>query len=113
MRLFFTKTVPALIVQRFDEFLALRGSIAFDIEGETATVCFADPDPVREGLDPAAGLTVRFTEKAFAQFTEGTLDVVGAIRDGSIRATGDFELLNGLATLMRPLQSNTLGWSAE
>ncbi len=108
----FEKTLPSMLVARFDDFLALSGSIAFDIDGDGWTLTFGQLEaPVRHELDEAAELELRFTAPAFQAFCDGTLDAPAAIATGQVTAVGDLELLSALATLMLPLQRD-LGWDA-
>ncbi len=112
---FFGRLLPGLIVQRFDDFLATQGSVAFDVKGEGGgkwTFHFADPDPIREGFDEAAGLRLTFAEPAFESFVAGTLDAVTAVTSGQVKAAGDVELLAALGVLMMPLQRDNRGWDA-
>lgn len=108
----FDRTLPALLVSRFDDFLAVSGAISFKIGDGAWTLNFGDVEnPVREGAIPDADLRLRFTPAAFESFIEGTLDPVAAIGRGDVRASGELELLATLATLMMPLQRD-LGWDA-
>lgn len=112
---FFDRLLPGLVVSRFDDFLATRGSVSFKVRGDAGgqwTFHFADPDPIREGFDEEADLCLIFHEPAFAAFVEGTLDAADAVAKGEVKAWGDFELLNALAMLMTPLQRDNLGWDA-
>ncbi|MGV3621202.1 MAG: SCP2 sterol-binding domain-containing protein [Archangium sp.] len=109
----FEKTLPALLVSRFDDFLAVDGEIAFTVGGQSWTLSFADvEEPVKAGASKEATLKLRFTEAAFTSFIEGTLDVPNAVRGGEVKASGDLELFATLATLMMPLQRDNLGWDA-
>jgi putative sterol carrier protein len=108
----FQKTLPALLVSRFDDFLAVSGSISFKVGDGAWTLNFGDVEnPVAPGAIPDADLRLKFAPAAFAQFVEGTLDPVAAIGRGDVKASGDLELLATLATLMMPLQRD-LGWDA-
>ncbi len=112
-RTWFEQKLPALLVSRFDDFLAVSGAIAFEVGDEAWTLTFADLDsPVREGAAADADLRLRFTPPAFAAFVEGTLDPVAAIGQGQVKAKGDLELLGTLGTIMMPLQRD-LGWDAS
>lgn len=109
---FFNRLLPTLVVSRFDDFLATSGSVAFDIKGDTGgqwTFHFGDPEPIRDGFDEAADLRLTFQSPAFDAFVEGTLDAVGAVTAGQIKAAGDLALLSSLAMLMMPRQRD-LGW---
>jgi hypothetical protein len=112
---FFQHLLPGLVVARFDDFLATRGSVAFDVrgpEGGQWTFHFADPEPIREGCDEAADLTLSFDADAFEAFVGGTLDAAEAVGRGAVTAHGDVELLGALGVLMTPLQRDNLGWDA-
>ncbi len=112
---FFSRLLPGLVVSRFDDFLATKGSVAFKVRGESGgqwTFHFADPEPIREGFEEDADLHLIFQEPAFAAFVSGTLDAGDAVAKGDVKAWGDFELLNALAMLMTPLQRDNLGWDA-
>ncbi|MDX2008641.1 MAG: SCP2 sterol-binding domain-containing protein [Myxococcaceae bacterium] len=112
---FFQRLLPGLVVARFDDFLATRGSVAFDVrdpEGGQWTFHFADPEPIREGFDDAADLKLAFDADAFEAFVAGTLDAAEAVGRGAVSAEGDFELLSALGVLMLPLQRDNLGWDA-
>ncbi|MFO0597827.1 MAG: SCP2 sterol-binding domain-containing protein [Myxococcaceae bacterium] len=109
----FDKTLPALLVSRFDDFLAVQGAISFKIGDGAWTLNFGDVEnPVSTGAIPDADLRLKFTPPAFEQFIAGTLDPVAAIGKGDIKFSGDLELLSTLATLMMPLQRDNLGWDA-
>lgn len=111
-RSWFERKLPALLVSRFDDFFAVSGVISFQVGDEAWTLTFADLDePVREGATADADLRLRFSPPAFAAFIEGTLDPVAAIGAGEVKASGDFELLGTLGTIMMPLQRD-LGWDA-
>ncbi len=111
-KVWFERTLPALVISRFDDFLSMTGAIAFEVGDEAWTLTFADVEsPVREGASEDAGLELRFSPTGFAAFTEGTLDVAQATGSGEISATGELELLQSLARLMVPLQRD-LGWDA-
>jgi len=111
-RRWFERQLPSLVVSRFDDFLAMEGSISFEVGDEGWTLTLGDVEkPVRSGATPDADLHLRFTLPAFAAFTDGTLEVAKALRQGELEAWGDFELLVTLSTLMSPLQRN-LGWDA-
>lgn len=108
----FDRTLPALLISRFDDFLAVSGAISFKVGDGAWTLNFGDVEnPVSEGAIPDADLRLKFTPSAFEQFITGTLDPVAAIGKGDIKASGDLELLATLATLMMPLQRD-LGWDA-
>lgn len=108
----FERQLPALLVSRFDDFLAVTGDISFQVGDEAWTLTFGDVEsPVKAGATPAASLRLRFTPPAFQAFIDGTLDPVAAIGRGEVKASGDFDLLATLATLMMPLQRD-LGWDA-
>ena len=108
----FERQLPALLISRFDDFLAVQGDISFQVGDEAWTLTFADIDePVRAGATPEAALRLVFTPAAFEAFVDGSLDPVGAISRGEVKASGDIELLSILATLMMPLQRD-LGWDA-
>jgi hypothetical protein len=108
----FDRTLPALLVSRFDDFLAVSGAISFKVGEGAWTLTFGDVEnPVSAGAIPDADLRLTFTPPAFEQFIEGTLDPVAAIGSGDIKASGDLELLSVLATMMMPLQRD-LGWDA-
>lgn len=108
----FDRTLPALLVSRFDDFLAVSGAISFKVGDGAWTLNFGDVEnPISEGAVADADLRLKFTPPAFEQFIEGTLDPVAAIGNGDIKASGDLELLSILATLMMPLQRD-LGWDA-
>lgn len=108
----FERQLPALLVSKFDDFLAVQGDISFSIGDEAWTLTFGDLDePVRAGATPTAALRLKFTPPAFQEFIDGSLDAVAAIGRGDIKASGDIELLATLATLMMPLQRD-LGWDA-
>lgn len=108
----FERQLPALLVSRFDDFLAVQGDISFQVGDEAWTLTFGDvEEPVRAGATPGASLRLRFTPSAFEAFVAGTLDPVAAIGRGEVKGSGDFELLATLATLMMPLQRD-LGWDA-
>ncbi|MDP1824160.1 MAG: SCP2 sterol-binding domain-containing protein [Archangium sp.] len=108
----FERQLPALLVSRFDDFLAVQGDISFQVGDGAWTLTFGDvEEPVRQGATPGAKLRLKFTPPAFEAFVGGTLDPVAAIGKGDIKASGDFELLATLATLMMPLQRD-LGWDA-
>lgn len=108
----FDRTLPALLISRFDDFLAVSGAISFKVGDGAWTLNFGDVEnPVSEGAIPNADLRLKFTQPAFEQFITGTLDPVAAIGKGDIKASGDFELLATLATIMMPLQRD-LGWDA-
>ncbi|MCA2980274.1 MAG: SCP2 sterol-binding domain-containing protein [Myxococcaceae bacterium] len=112
---FFQRLLPGLVVARFDDFLATRGSVAFEVRGPTGgrwTFHFADPDPIREGFDEAADLCLVFDADAFAAFVEGSLDAPDAVARGAVTARGDVELLGALGVLLMPLQRDNLGWDA-
>jgi hypothetical protein len=112
---FFDRLLPGLVVARFDDFLATRGAVAFDVrgpEGGQWTFHFADPDPIRTGLDADADLQLVFEGPAFEAFVAGTLDAADAVMKGDVSASGDFELLGALGVLMQPLQRDNLGWDA-
>ena len=112
VKTWFTRQLPALLISRFDDFLAVQGAISFTIGDEAWTLTFADVDePVRAGATPDAALRLKFTLPAFLAFVDGSLDAVTAIGKGDIKASGDVELLATLATLMMPLQRD-LGWDA-
>lgn len=109
----FEKTLPALLVSRFDDFLAVDGEISFTVGAQSWTLSFADVDePVKAGAAKDATLKLQFSEAAFEKFIEGTLDVPAAVRGGDVKARGDLELFATLATLMMPLQRDNLGWDA-
>lgn len=108
----FDRTLPALLISRFDDFLAVSGAISFKVGDGAWTLNFGDVEnPVSEGAIPDADLRLKFTQSAFEQFITGTLDPVAAIGKGDIKASGDLELLATLATIMMPLQRD-LGWDA-
>lgn len=108
----FERQLPALLISRFDDFLAVQGDISFQVGDEAWTLTFADIDePVRPGATPDAALRLAFTPAAFQAFVDGSLDPVGAIGRGEVKASGEIELLATLATLMMPLQRD-LGWDA-
>lgn len=112
---FFERLLPGLVVHRFDDFLATRGAVAFDVRGPTGgawTFHFADPDPIRPGYDKTAELRLVFQEHAFEAFVSGTLDTLAAVTSGDVKASGDFELLAALGVLMLPIQRDNLGWDA-
>lgn len=112
MNAWFSTRLPALVVARFDDFLTLEGTIGFDVAGDRWTLVLGDPEsPVRHEKASDANLSLKFTARAFEQFTEGALDVAAAVRSGQVTATGRFELLDGLAMLMTPVQRD-LGWDA-
>lgn len=109
----FERTLPALLVSRFDDFLAVQGEINFHVGDEAWTLSFSDVEtPVKPGSTPDAALTLRFKPEAFLSFIDGTLDTASAVAKGDVKAAGDFELLAILATLMQPLQRDNLGWDA-
>jgi putative sterol carrier protein len=108
----FKRQLPALLISKFDDFLAVQGDISFQVGDEAWTLTFGDLDePVRDGATPDAALRLKFTPPAFLAFVDGSLDPVAAIGRGEIKASGDIELLATLATLMMPLQRD-LGWDA-
>ncbi len=108
----FERQLPALLVSRFDDFLAVQGDISFQVGDSAWTLTFGDVDePVKSVATPGAALRLRFTPPAFQAFVDGTLDPVAAIGRGEVKASGEIELLAILATLMMPLQRN-LGWDA-
>ena len=108
----FERQLPALVVSRFDDFLAVQGAISFEVGDEGWTLTFGEVEkPVRAGATAEADLHLRFTPPAFAAFADGTLEVATALRQGELEAWGDFQLLVTLSTLMSPLQRN-LGWDA-
>ena len=108
----FEERLPALLISRFDDFLAVHGAISFQVGEGAWTLNFGDVDePVRSGATPDAELRLRFTPPAFQAFVAGTLDPVAAIGEGAVKASGDVGLLATLATLMMPLQRD-LGWDA-
>jgi hypothetical protein len=112
---FFQRLLPGLVVARFDDFLATRGSVAFEVSGAGGgqwTFHFADPDPIREGFDGEADLQLTFDADAFEAFVGGTLDAADAVARGAVSAEGDVELLSALGVLMMPLQRDNLGWDA-
>ncbi len=112
IKTWFMRQLPALLISRFDDFLAVNGDISFQIGDEAYTLTFADLDePIRVGANPKAALRLKFTPHAFMSFVDGSLDPVAAIGKGDIKASGDIELLATLATLMMPLQRD-LGWDA-
>ena len=112
IKTWFMRQLPALLISRFDDFLAVNGDISFQIGDEAYTLTFADLDePIRVGANPKAALRLKFTPQAFLAFVDGSLDPVAAIGKGDIKASGDIELLATLATLMMPLQRD-LGWDA-
>lgn len=109
---FFERLLPALCVQRIDDFFGYSGRIAFEVRGEGAwTFTFANPEPVAAGFDEGADLRLWFSPEAFGHFVDGSLDAAGAIAQGEIKAKGDFELLGALGVLMMPVQKG-LGWDA-
>jgi len=108
----FEQQLPALLVSRFDDFLAVQGDISFQVGDKAWTLTFGDIEgPVKAVATPGAALRLRFTPPAFEAFVDGTLDPVAAIGRGEVEASGKIELLAILATLMMPLQRN-LGWDA-
>ena len=108
----FERQLPALLISRFDDFLAVQGDISFQVGDGAWTLTFGDvEEPVKAGATPTAKLRMKFTQPAFEAFVAGTLDPVTAIGKGEVKASGDFELLATLATLMMPLQRD-LGWDA-
>jgi hypothetical protein len=112
---FFERLLPGLVVSRFDDFLATRGAVAFDVQGPGGgqwTFHFADPDPIRDGFDADADLRLTFEADAFEAFVSGTLDAAEAVSRGAVSAEGDVELLSALGVLMMPLQRDNLGWDA-
>jgi putative sterol carrier protein len=112
IKTWFTRQLPALLISKFDDFLAVQGDISFQIGDEAYTLTFGDLDePVKVGATPKAALRLKFTPHAFLSFVDGSLDPVAAIGKGDIKASGDIELLATLATLMMPLQRD-LGWDA-
>ncbi len=114
MHAWFDRTLPALLINRFDDFLAVQGDISFTVGNKSWTLTFGDVEaPVKEGATPDASLRLKFTEPAFDAFTAGTLDAVGAISRGEVKASGELELLTTLATFMMPLQRDNLGWDAS
>jgi hypothetical protein len=112
IKTWFMRQLPALLIAKFDDFLAMNGDISFQIGDEAYTLTFGDLDePIRVGATPKAALRLKFTPPAFLSFIDGSLDPVAAIGRGDIKASGDIELLATLATLMMPLQRD-LGWDA-
>lgn len=111
---FFSRLLPGMIVQRFDDFLEYDGRVAFDVAGAGGwTLTFGDVEnPVREQLDDGAELKLKFSQPAFEAFVEGTLDTAAAVAAGEVRAEGDFALLGALGVLMMPLQRD-LGWDVS
>ena len=108
----FERQLPALLISRFDDFLAVQGDISFQVGEGAWTLTFGDvEEPVKKGATPKASLRLRFTPPAFAAFVDGTLDPVAAIGRGEVKASGELELLSILATFMMPLQRD-LGWDA-
>lgn len=108
----FERQLPALLISRFDDFLAVQGDISFQVGEEAWTLTFGDvEEPVKKAATPKAALRLRFTPPAFSAFVDGTLDPVAAIGRGEVKASGELELLSTLATLMMPLQRD-LGWDA-
>ena len=111
-RTWFERTLPALLLSRFDDFLALQGAITFKVGNDAWSLDFSDVEnPISKRAIPEAGLWLRFTPAAFEAFISGTLDPVVAIGSGVVKATGNLDLLAALATLMMPLQRD-LGWDA-
>ncbi len=110
----FDRVLPALLVQRFDDFLAVRGDIGFRVGDERWTLCFGDVErPVRRGGSRGTVLELRFSERAFEAFIAGTLDIPAARAGGELSAVGEVTLLQTLATFMSPVQRDNLGWSTS
>jgi hypothetical protein len=107
---FFEKALPRAIADSFEAFSAQEGSVSFAI-GEVGawTLRFGQKKrPIERGLAPDAELSLRFTERAFAGFVAGTLDVVEALDAGEVSFRGNPDLLARLGYLMTP-KTNLLG----
>lgn len=97
---------------RFDDFLAVHGTIAFWVGDRAWTLQFGDVEsPVIDGALDGASLSLRFTPPAFDGFVDGTLDVGAAVGSGDVSAEGELELFEILSTFMLPVQRG-LGWDA-
>ena len=108
---FFERRLPAIVVQRIDDFFAQHGSIAFDVEGQAWTFEFGNVEIVRPGFEDAADLRLHFTEAGFVGFVDGTMDPVEAITAGHVKGEGDFDLLQSFGVLLMPFQ-RSVGWEA-
>jgi hypothetical protein len=112
---FFDKLLPALVLKQFDSFLEQEGCLSFDITGIGQwSFTFGTEEPVAPGLDPQAGLKLTFTQAAFDQFIDGTLDVIAAVQKRDIVARGrEFILLENFGRILRPPQRHDMGWDAS
>lgn len=87
------------------------GSIAFKVGAAAWTFRFASIAPVEPGFDRTAKLRMWFTEEAFCELVEGTLDVPQAVTAGAVKAKGDVRLLQMFGRFLQPEVAN-LGWDA-
>lgn len=112
---FFDQVLPHLIVRNFDDFLELDGILCFDVPGvgQWSLEFGASEEPVKRGLNPKAGLILRFTQQALTQFLEGSLNIENAMATRAVTARGSaFELLVQFALLVSPPKTD-LGWDVK
>lgn len=100
---FFTVAVVHAISERLKEFGAMRGVITFEVAGDkTYTVRLGNVEqPVIEGWEGPSNLWLTFEKDAFAAFTQGTLDLAGALDSRSLRVRGNPSFLSQFAQLMQ------------
>jgi hypothetical protein len=99
---FFERQLPTLVLQSLHDFVLQQGLVHFVAGGEQWSFAFGAEEPIQRGLVGEADLELRFSQGAFEQFLEGTLDAPAAVRAGEVSGSGDFELLERFARILRP-----------
>ncbi|HEY0881221.1 MAG TPA: SCP2 sterol-binding domain-containing protein [Archangium sp.] len=104
---FFQRQLPVLVLQSLHDFVLQEGLVHFVVGDDTWSFAFGAEEPIQRGLVGDADLELRFSQSAFEQFLEGTLDAPAAVRAGEVSGSGDFTLLERFARILRP-PSDTL-----